>query len=125
MPNNPTRHKLRRSQKRPKNAVPSKVGHSVKALLQGARSSTIARISAQKRSQEAWRAWLDAHLPEAVRGTVRGVVEQDGQLAVFTESAAWSARLRFALGELEEQIHKERPEISKVVVKVRPGRAEG
>jgi hypothetical protein len=51
---------------------------------------------------------------------VTGVVEREQTLTVFAESAAWSARLRFAIADLETQIRERNPHIEKLVVKVMP-----
>ena len=51
---------------------------------------------------------------------MRGVLEREGTLVIFAESAAWSARLRFALAELETQIRAENAAIHSVAVKVLP-----
>ena len=51
---------------------------------------------------------------------VTGVVERDGTLTIFAESAAWSARLRFAIADLEPQIRERNTHIEKLAVKVMP-----
>jgi hypothetical protein len=120
MPNKHPRDKPRRSQKRRKIVSGSRLPDSVKALLGAARGPVLERISAQKGSQAAWDAWLSAHLPEPLRARISGVLEREGALIVFTESAAWSARLRFALAEVEPDVRAERPDVKRVVVKVMP-----
>jgi len=45
-----------------------------------------------------------------------------GRLTVMTESAAWAARLRYALAEAEPQLRAAHPEIDSVAVKVSPTR---
>ncbi|MGQ0835907.1 MAG: DciA family protein [Gammaproteobacteria bacterium] len=98
----------------------SRLGDSVKGLLGRARNPVLSQISAQKGSQDAWRAWLATRLPEDLAGRVSGVVEREGVLTVFTESAAWSARLRFALAEADADVRARSPGLSRVVVKVMP-----
>jgi hypothetical protein len=120
MPNQHRRHKPRRSQNRRKTSVRSRPGDSVKALLATTRHPVLARISAQKGSEEAWQAWLADRLPAPLADRISHVVERDGALTVFTESAVWSARLRFAMGELEGDVRAESPGITRVIVKILP-----
>jgi hypothetical protein len=47
-------------------------------------------------------------------------VERDGTLVIFAESAAWSARLKYALHELEPVIRASQPDIQQVSVRVMP-----
>lgn len=100
----------------------SRKGASVKALLERLPGLALGRISQQASVQARWREWLGKHLPAALLEHVSGVADQDGKLVVFTESAAWSARARYALAELEPLIKKEWPALRQVVVKVMPRR---
>jgi hypothetical protein len=78
------------------------------------------RVTDQSIRQKFWRDWLSAHLPAEVAAKLSGVSERDGLLVIFAESAAWSARLRFALRELECEIRAADPAVSSVVVRVLP-----
>ena len=49
-----------------------------------------------------------------------GVVERDGVLVLFAESAAWSARLRYFVLEMESQIRAADPGITVINVRVLP-----
>ncbi len=98
----------------------SRKGASVKALLERFSGPGLERIADQADAQARWREWLARHLPEGLAAHVSGVAQQGERLTVFTESAAWSARARFAMAELEGLIKKERPEITEVRVKVMP-----
>jgi hypothetical protein len=51
---------------------------------------------------------------------ISGLVERDGTLTVFTESAAWSARLRFALADVERDVKAKSPGLRGVIVKILP-----
>jgi hypothetical protein len=42
-------------------------------------------------------------------------------LVIFTASAAWSARVRFAVAEIEEALKRAHPRIAHVAVRVLPG----
>lgn len=47
-----------------------------------------------------------------------------GQLIVFTESAAWATRLRYAVAEAGDALREAHPTIDAIVVKVSPRRAD-
>jgi hypothetical protein len=100
-------------------AKPFRKPDSVKDVL--ARSTpTLTRVSNQAERQKHWKTWLGAHLPAALITRLSGVVEREGALVIFAESAAWSARLRFAILELEAAIRAEAPEIQQIIVRVLP-----
>jgi hypothetical protein len=120
MPNKPPRNKARTSHFRQKTRGRSRVGSSVKGLIAGSRSTLFARISAQKSAADAWRAWLEPRLPAELHSRISGLVERDGTLTVFTESAAWSARLRFALADVERDVKAKNPSLTSVIVRVMP-----
>jgi hypothetical protein len=94
---------------------------SVKDLLAG-KHPALARLSDQAARQGAWLSWLDAHLPNTARAQVSGVVERHDTLVIFTASAAWSARVRFAVAEIETELLREHPRITAVEVRVLPSR---
>jgi hypothetical protein len=120
MPNKKSRHK-RASGTTGRMHVrnPRKVD-SVKALLERIPALALTRISDQAARQREWRTWLEANLAKPVVDHVSGVVERDRTLVVFTESAAWSARLRYAIPELEEKVRASHPQIERVEVRVMP-----
>jgi Dna[CI] antecedent, DciA len=92
---------------------------SVKDLL-AKLTPSLKRVTEQVHRQDFWRDWLEAHLPAEITGKLTGVVERDGTLVIFAESPAWSARLRFAVQEIEAQILAARPGITEVSVRVLP-----
>jgi hypothetical protein len=65
---------------------------------------------------------LGSKLPAALATHVTGAVENAENLVIFAESAAWSARLRFALAELDAEIRRANPAIRSVTVRVLPKR---
>lgn len=73
--------------------------------------------------QAFWRSWLEARLGAELAGRITGVLERDGRLTVFAESAAWSARLRYALEELDRAVREADPNIKQVAVRVMPGKS--
>ena len=92
---------------------------SVKSLL--ARSGPVlARVADQAAKQGVWRDWLAERIEEPLRGRITGVVERDGALVLFTESAGWGVRLRYAMAELEAELRRDHPQVSRVLVRVLP-----
>jgi hypothetical protein len=92
---------------------------SVKDVL-GRLTPTLTRVSDQAARQTFWKQWLSQHLPSELTPKLSGVVERDNTLVIFAESAAWSARLRYVIQELEPQIKQAQPTIQLVSVRVRP-----
>jgi hypothetical protein len=95
--------------------------HSVKDLL-ARRVPGLTRITDQAARQSFWSEWLSTRLPAELYPRISGVSERDGTLVVFAETAAWSARLRFAVLELEAAIRAAQPEITGIRVRVLPRR---
>ncbi len=93
--------------------------HSVKDLL-GRALPSLTRVTDQAARANFWKLWLAAHLTPEIHTRVSGVVERDGELVIFAESAAWCARLRYALLELEADIRAAAPAITAVAVRVLP-----
>lgn len=92
---------------------------SVKDLL--ARAVPILSQAADQTARQAfWRPWLEAHLPPELPSRITGMTERDGNLVVFADSPAWSARLRYALEELTPEIRRAQPGIKEVAVRVMP-----
>jgi hypothetical protein len=93
--------------------------NSVKDLL-SRRAPTLMRVTTAAARASFWSEWLAQHLPAELGTRISGVVERDGTLVIFAESAAWSARLRFLLEELEPQILAAASGLTTVAVRVRP-----
>ncbi len=83
-------------------------------------SATLTRVADQASLQSWWRQWLTEHLPPELTARLSGIVEREATLVIFTESAAWSARLRYVIRELEPQIKQARPAVQHVSVRVMP-----
>jgi hypothetical protein len=119
MPNNMRRNKRK---KRPMNtlgAPPTPPLHSVKELLAHGLPS-LKRVTDQAARQSFWHGWLRGHIPAEIHARISGVAERERTLVIFAESAAWSARLRYAVLELEREIRAANPELSAIKVRVRP-----
>ncbi|MGH8150907.1 MAG: hypothetical protein ACRETB_13175 [Steroidobacteraceae bacterium] len=80
----------------------------------------LASIADQAARQAGWRGWLNEHLPSLVT-RITGVVERDGELVLFAESAGWGVRLRYAMAELEPELRRSHPAIVRIAVRVLPG----
>ncbi len=91
-------------------------------LLSRTSHSALGRVAQQRQAQADWRTWLGSKLPADLDARVTGVVERAENLVIFAESAAWSARLRYALVELDAQIRAAGPAIRNVTVRVMPRR---
>ncbi|MGH8220690.1 MAG: hypothetical protein ACREUT_19325 [Steroidobacteraceae bacterium] len=81
----------------------------------------LGRIADQAARQSVWRGWLAERIAEPLQGRITGVVEREGALVIFTESAGWGVRLRYALAELEAELRRQHPHVSRVIVRVLPG----
>ena len=93
--------------------------HSVKDLL-ARRAPALTRITAQTTRQNFWSCWLSERLPPELRSKVSGVTERGGTLVIFAATAAWSARLRYAVLELEREIRTADPALVEIKVRVLP-----
>jgi hypothetical protein len=92
---------------------------SVKDLL-ARHGPQLSRLSEQAAVQARWREYLGGVLPAELLPRVSGVNERDGALVVFAESAVWSARLRYALLEIEHRVRSAHPEVESIEVRVLP-----
>ena len=73
-------------------------------------------------AQRQWLEWLSGALPAELRGQLVQALQRGPELTVLAASAAWSARMRFALAELEPRIRERQPDIVKVRVRVAPAK---
>jgi hypothetical protein len=93
--------------------------HSVKDLLARVVPG-LTRVTEQVSRQNYWLEWLSQHLPAEIHARISGVTEQRGTLVVVAESSAWSARLRYAVLELEADLRAAGPELTNIEVRVLP-----
>jgi hypothetical protein len=84
------------------------------------RSPVLTRVTDQAARQSLLRDWMKAHLPEDVSAKITGIVERQSTLVLFAESAAWSARLRYAVLDIEARLRAEHPQITDIKVRVLP-----
>jgi len=73
-------------------------------------------------AQREWLEWLSEALPAELRGQLVQALQRGPELTVLAASAAWCARMRFALAELEPRIRERQPDIVKVRVRVAPAK---
>jgi len=120
MPNKLHRNKRAASRKLATNVSKTfRAPHSVKEVLDRT-TPTLTRVADQASRQGYWKQWLAQHVPADLTARLTGVVEREDTLVIFAESAAWSARLRYVMQELEGQIKQARPTIQHVSVRVMP-----
>jgi hypothetical protein len=119
MPKKMSRNKRGKSPMRSRTGPTSTKLHSVKDLL-ARRAPGLTRITAHTTRQYFWSCWLSEHLPPELRPKVSGVSESSGTLVIFAETAAWSARLRYAVLELEPEIRAADPALIEIKVRVLP-----
>ena len=101
---------------------PLKRPMEIKDLL--ARSGPLQRAIARQADRGAfWRQFLAERLPPQLLAQVTQVVERDGALSVYASSAAWSARLRFALAEHWSAARAACPGLKRWAVRVQPAAA--
>ncbi len=93
--------------------------HSVKDVL-ARMVPTLTRVTEAAQRQNYWLNWLSQHLPAEIHARISGVTERQGILVVFAESPAWSARLRYAVLEVEPQLRAAGPELTNIEVRVLP-----
>ena len=109
------------------------IPRSVNELL--TRGKSLGALSRAIPAQQSWTAWLCEHLSAELAAHVVSVVPKAGvprtggprqpptELVVLADSAAWCARLRYALGELHATLLGRDPSLSRVSVRVRPREA--
>ncbi len=83
-------------------------------------SPTLTRVTDQAARQATWKNWLETHLPKDISSRMSGIVEREGTLVLFAESAAWAARLRYAVEEIAAPLRAAHPGIMSIKVRVLP-----
>jgi len=121
MPKKMSRNKRIRARLRARAVLRAPPAHSVKELL-ATRLPLLKRITDHSAAERFWQAWLNGHIPEPLRSRICRIIEREGTLTIFAESAAWSARLRYAVLELEREMRAVAPELAAIRVRVLPRR---
>ncbi len=122
MPKPPARHNLPKvtPHRRPANGPKRPMG--IKDLL--TRSAPLQQAIARQADRGTfWRSFFAARLAPDLAGQITQIVERDGALSVYAASAAWSARLRFALAEHWPAAQQAAPGLKRWSVRVQPAAA--
>jgi hypothetical protein len=78
------------------------------------------RLARQAEAVESLTRWVRLQLPERMRPHVLSASRRDADLVVIVDSAAWSARVRYAGPALREQlVAAGQPPVEKIRVRVR------
>ena len=115
MPKFSQRHKQGAANAITKRGAPRAIGE---LLTRGA--PVLSQIRDQSARQTFWQSWFSEQVPEALGTHITGAVARDGILTVFAESAAWAARLRYALRELQPAIERADRSVHEIRVRVLP-----
>jgi hypothetical protein len=83
----------------------------------GITSKGIAQFADQ---QSRWSALLQSTLDPALAERITGTGFEGGTLTVYVESAAWSARLRYALAECLPRLRESEQALTTITVRLRP-----
>jgi hypothetical protein len=125
MPKNPGQNKKSIPGKR-SSPVPTKypvAPHSLARIMKD--QGWMQQLDQVRSLQQDWVEWLRTALPEELGSSIVNVVQKGPELRVLAISAAWSARLRYALAALAPQLKEHAPVIVKVTVRVAPaGRSD-
>ncbi len=119
MPKPPRRHKTNRPQKAHLVSKSMAKPINVKDLIKKTKLLRTEAAQFFDISQD-WREFLAGQLPEGLGERLTEVARHPPELTVYVTSAASSARLRYALAELEPLIRERDPAVERIVVRVRP-----
>ncbi len=119
MPKRQPRNKNFRPRSETPRAYGQRASFIVKDLLAKA-GLTSKGIATYANQQERWKDILRAALEPSLAQRITGAGFADGTLTVYVESAAWSARLRYALAECLPQLREAEATLTKVSVRLRP-----
>jgi hypothetical protein len=119
MPKRPTRNKNFRPRSQTSRAYGQRSPFIVKDLLAkaGITSKGIAQFADR---QSRWQSMLTSMLDPELSRRITGTGFEGGTLTVYVESAAWSARLRYALAERLPQLRAADSTLTAVSVRLRP-----
>jgi predicted nucleic acid-binding Zn ribbon protein len=117
MPKRRDRNKKSGSQIRDRTRRGESQPRSVSELLARAGGATLRQIKLQPFD---WATLVRERLSAELALHLRAAEFADGRLTLFTESAAWSARLRYAMADAEAALRGAKPEIREIVVRVAP-----
>lgn len=117
MPKNSRRHKNLRPGSGT-GAHPAPPVSGIKDLLK--RQPLLKALNNAQLQQDNWRQWLAPQLPAELIHHITQIKADRDELVVYAATAAWCARLRYALAELETDIRQHDAGIRRVQVRVQP-----
>jgi hypothetical protein len=94
----------------------SKNPKSINELLLS--KSGLRQITAAIPAQQSWAEWLRGAVAAELAGHIVSAVPKNAELVVFADSAAWGARLRYALAAMQSDIAARDSAISRTSVRV-------
>jgi hypothetical protein len=80
----------------------------------------LAALRRQEDGRQEWVDWLRSTLPDDLGAAVVGARLKGSVLTVHAASAAWAARLRFAMPALGAALRERAPGVESVLVRVAP-----
>jgi hypothetical protein len=84
------------------------------------RQPTMRALAAEQARQADWLQWLRQILAPELAAHLSLAVAKDDELTLYVASAAWSNRLRYAVGALHNQLQARDATLSKIRVRVMP-----
>jgi len=84
------------------------------------RQGLLGRLRQATAAQEDWLAWVRARLPPELAAAVVQAIPKGDQLVLRCSSAAWSARLRYALEPLAAELAAGSSPLKDFAVRVAP-----
>lgn len=97
--------------------VPKTVGDLISARL-----PALVQTALSKAETSEWQVAVMKALGPDLANKVNACSLESGKITVVVESAAWAARMRFALADVEEEIRRQVPDCRELTVRVRPSR---
>jgi len=123
MPRPKSRNKKTGSQIRDPATRAGSPPRSIADLLTRSRAPALRRVGPQPFD---WMGFLSEELAPDLSSRITTTEWTEGsRLVIYTESAAWCTRLRYALAEALPAIQGRRPEIRRIEVRIAPQRASG
>jgi hypothetical protein len=84
------------------------------------RQPALRSLAAERARQADWLQWLRQVLAPELASHVSLAVAKNDELILYVASAAWSNRLRYAVGALHNQLQARDATLSKIRVRVMP-----
>jgi hypothetical protein len=123
MPRPKSRNKKNGSQIRDPSTRAGSPPRSIADLLTRSRAPALRRAGPQPFD---WMSFLGEELAPDLSSRITATEwAEGGRLVIYTESAVWCTRLRYALADAAPAIQGRRPEIREIEVRIAPARASG